>query len=226
MYRYAEAFGRLGLARYLAHEHPGYWGLLTSAQLAGLCRELGQTLYIDCRAVQAWLAQAYGVAYSVSGLTDLLHPPRFLLQAHHARALRGRLLGRAVGAAAGPGRSQAGGGVFCRRGPPHPQRALHPGLDGQRPGLAWPLPTVSGRERVNRNAALNAHCPAQVHVDETDCVNAQSTRRLYEQLLAAHPGQRVVVVCDNARYYKNREPTAGWPTSPWCNSFCRPIRPI
>ena len=47
--------------------------------------------------------------------------------------------------------------------------------------------TVSGRERVNLNAALNAAAPGQVHGDETGCVNAQSTRRLYEKLLAAHP---------------------------------------
>ena len=45
-----------GLAGYLAAEQPGYWGLLTSAQLAGLGQELGQTLYTDCRAVADWLA--------------------------------------------------------------------------------------------------------------------------------------------------------------------------
>ena len=64
--------------------------------------------------------------------------------------------------------------------------------------------TVSGRERVNLNAALNAHCPTQVHLDETDCVNAQSTQRLYEKLPAAHPQGPVHVICDNARYYKNK----------------------
>ena len=66
--------------------------------------------------------------------------------------------------------------------------------------------TVSGRERVNLNAALNAYDPTQVLLDETSCVNAQSTQRLYEQLLAAHPDNaRIYVICDNARYYKNRE---------------------
>ena len=65
---------------------------------------------------------------------------------------------------------------------------------------------VSGRERVNLNAALNAHCSTQVqvHLDETDCVNAQSTQRLYEQLPAAHPEGPVYVICDNARYYESK----------------------
>ena len=47
-------------------------------------------------------------------------------------------------------------------------------------GKTRPLLTVSGRERGNLNAALNACEPTQVLLDETDCANAQSTRRLYE----------------------------------------------
>ena len=37
-------------------EQPGCWGLLTSAQLAGLGQEPSQALYADCRAVATWLA--------------------------------------------------------------------------------------------------------------------------------------------------------------------------
>jgi transposase len=48
-----------------------------------------------------------------------------------------------------------------------------------------------------------------VLLDETSCVNAQSTKRLYEQLLAAHPDKaRIYVICDNARYYQNKALTA------------------
>ena len=73
VYRYAQTYQLQGLSGYLRAEQPGYWGLLTSAQLAGLCRELGQQLYTDCRAIADWLTATYGVRYSVSGLTDLLH---------------------------------------------------------------------------------------------------------------------------------------------------------
>ena len=73
VYRYAQTYQLHGLSGYLRAEQPGYWGLLTSAQLAGLCRELGQQLYTDCRVIADWLARTYGVRYSVSGLTDLLH---------------------------------------------------------------------------------------------------------------------------------------------------------
>ncbi len=73
VYRYAQSYQLLGLTGYLKAEQPGYWGLLTSAQLAGLCRELADTRYTDCRALVAWRHTTYGITYSVSGLTDLWH---------------------------------------------------------------------------------------------------------------------------------------------------------
>ena len=51
VYRYRQTCQLLGLVGYLRTEQPGYWGLLTCVQLAGLCRELGQRLYPDCRAI-------------------------------------------------------------------------------------------------------------------------------------------------------------------------------
>lgn len=95
----------------------------------------------------------------------------------------------------------AGEALLCRRGPSHPRstRARCP------TGKARALLPVSSRERVNLHAALNAHAPTQVHLDEIERVDAQSTRWLYEKLLAAHPDQaRICVICDNARYYKKR----------------------
>lgn len=72
VYRYVQTYRTHGLTHYLAVEQPGYWGL-TSAQLAGLCREPGQTRYPDCRAVVDELLATYRVRYSVSSLMDRLH---------------------------------------------------------------------------------------------------------------------------------------------------------
>ena len=71
--RCAQTYHEEGLRGYLRAEQPGYRGLLTSAQLASLCRQPDHTLYFDCRAIADWLAATYAVSYSVSGLTDLLH---------------------------------------------------------------------------------------------------------------------------------------------------------
>jgi len=55
---------------------------------------------------------------------------------------------------------------------------------------------------------------------ETICINAQSTIRLYEQLLAAHPDKaRIYGICDNARYHKTMSCRLGWPTSSFAKCF-------
>ena len=208
IYRYAQAYRLQGLVGLLAGEQPGYWGLLTSAQLAGLGRELDQTLYTDCRAIADWVATAYGVRYTVSGLTDLLHRLGYSYKLTTAvpcqadaaaqTAFLTDTLAPLLAAA------EAGTAVVYFADAAHPTHNTRATHVWTQTGKERPLLTVSGRERVNLNAALNAHVPTQVHLDETDCVNAQSAQRLYEKILAAHPEGPVYVVCDNARYYKNK----------------------
>ena len=111
---------------YLKAEQPGYWGLLISAQLAALARELGQTPYTACRAIADWLAATYGVRYSVSGLTDLLHRLGFSYklttavpcQADAARQMA--FVADTLARLAGGGCSGRSRGLFCRCGPSHP----------------------------------------------------------------------------------------------------------
>ena len=55
VYRYAQAWQQLGREKYLLHEARSYWGLLCSAGLAALSREVEQTLYTDVRAIGSWL---------------------------------------------------------------------------------------------------------------------------------------------------------------------------
>jgi len=208
VYRYAQTYRSKGLAGYLKAEQPGYWGLLSSVQLAGLCQQLGQTLYTDCRAVADWLAATYGVRYSVSGLTDLLHRLGYSYKLTTAVPCQADAAAQTAfltdTLAPLLARAAAGEAVVYFADAAHPThntRATHVWTET---GKERPLLPVSGRERVNLNAALNAHCPSQVLLDETECVNAQSTQRLYEQLLAAHPQGPSHVICDNARYYKNQ----------------------
>ena len=213
VYRYAESFTRLGLEKYLAHEQRGYWGLLTSAQLAGLCQQLRQTLYTDCRPIQAWLEQATGVRYSISGLTDLLHRLGFVYKlttpvpceadADEQAAFLAKRLRPLLEQAA------AGDAVVYFADAAHPTHNTRSTRVWTRTGQPRLLLPVSGRERVSLNAALNAQCPTQVLVQESACINAQSTKALYENAFPAFGS------C--------------WPptptASPSCKCFCRPTRP-
>ena len=60
LYRYVRAFTDLGLDKYLAHERPGYWSLLSSTQLGRLCLVVNATLYItdlDEMPVRHWACE-------------------------------------------------------------------------------------------------------------------------------------------------------------------------
>ena len=223
LYRYVRAFTDLGLEKYLAHERLGYWGLLNSAQLGRLCREVNATRYTDVKAIQDWVARTCRVRYSLSGLTDLLHRLGFTYKLTtpvpcQANAeVQADFLDELSVLEAHVERGEAVLYYADAAHPTHNTRCTRAwcAVGGERPLL-----TVSGRERVNLNAALNAYEPTQILLDETTCVNAQSTRRLYEQLLAAHPDKaRIYVVCDNARYYKNRELRAWLADKPICQVF-------
>ena len=203
--------------------------MLSSAQLAHLCREVNATRYTDCSALQAWLLRTYRVAYSVSDLTDLLHRLGFaykLTTPVPCQADAGAQADFLDELAVLEAHVERGEAVLCYADAAHPTHNTRCTRAWCAVGQERPLLTVSGRERVNLNAALNAYVPTQVLLDETDCVNAQSTRRLYEQLLAAHPDKaRIYVVCDNARYYKNKELRAWLADKPICQVFLPPYSP-
>jgi transposase len=229
VYRYAQFYQLHGLSKYLTADQARYWGLLTSAQLAHLCQEVNRTLYLDCKGIQAWLADTYRVHYSVSGLTDLLHRLGFSYKLTTAVPCEANAAAQTTfltDLTALVAEVTTGAAVLYYADAAHPTHNTRCTRAWCATGHERPLLTVSGRERVNLNAALNAHAPTQVYVDETARVDAQSTRRLYEHLLAAHPGTpRIYVVCDNARYYKNKELTAWLADKPIQQVFLPPYSP-
>ena len=203
--RYARTFTEVGVEKYLDPERPGYWGRLTSTQLARLCHELNTRFYFDTKAIQTWVLESCGVGYTRSGLTDLLHRLGFTYKLTTSLPCEAKAERQHTFLAELAVLETQGEAVLYFADAAHPTHNTRSTRVWCEVGQQRPLLTVSGRERVNLNAALNAYAPSQVVVEETACVNAQSTQRLYEKLLAAHPGQqRIYVVCDNARYYKNR----------------------
>ncbi len=212
VHRYAQTCQQQGLATLLAKAAPGYAGRLSSVQVAELRAEIGRTLYTDCRQLVDWLATTTGITYSISGLTDLLHRLGFCYKLTTAVPCQADAAAQTafVTDTLAPllAAAEAGQAVVYFADAAHPTHNTRATYVWTEKGQQRPLLTVSGRERVNLNAALNALTPTQVHLDETDCVNAQSTQRLYQKLLAAHPEGPVYVICDNARYYKNKDLTA------------------
>ena len=76
------------------------------------------------------------------------------------------------------------------------------------------IKTNSGRQRVNINGVVNAHDPTDVVIEESASNNAQSTIALLKKLEEKNEAfQRIFVVTDKARYYRNRTVQAFLETS-------------
>ena len=206
---YAQSYQRQGLAALLAREAPGYASRLTSRQLLNLRAEIGRTLYTDYRQLVGWLATTCEVQYSVSGLTNRLHRQGFSCKLTTAVPCQADAAVQTAFVADTLAAAEAGeAAVYFVADATHPTHNTRATCVWTETGKERPLPTVSSRERVNLNKAINTFTIKQIHLDKTDCVNAQSTQRRYEKRRAAHPTGPVYVVCDNARYYKNRDLTA------------------
>lgn len=86
----------------------------------------------------------------------------------------------------------------------HPQHNTRASYGWIKSGTNFEVRSNTGRERLNINAALNAHDVCDVVMREDECINGQSTIALYEQLECRHPVGSIRVICDNAKYYRSR----------------------
>ena len=85
---------------------------------------------------------------------------------------------------------------------------------------------LGGRQRVNINGVVNAHDPTDVVIEESSSINAQSTIALLKKLEQKNKSlQRIFVVADNARYYRNRKVKAFLETSKVQIIFLPPYSP-
>ena len=210
VYRYWNFYSSAGLEPFLDNRHQGYWGLLTSQQLSRLCAELRHTLYTDARSVAVWIKDNFGVVYTPQGVVDLLNRIGFSYKKtkevpceansekqqafmEKLSALLNHLDEKTV--------------VYYADGvhPTHNSRSTYAWIEK---GKDFEQPTVSGRDRVNINAVINAKDLTDVIAVDCESVNAQSTKELYQRALERHPqAQKIYIISDNARYYKNKELT-------------------
>ena len=86
----------------------------------------------------------------------------------------------------------------------HPQHNSKPSYGWYEKGSKAVLLTNTGRKRININGALDVK-GLDVTTVSSDSINAQSTIDLFNKLEEKYPfAQRIVVICDNAAYYRSK----------------------
>jgi transposase len=229
IYRYINSYISDGLVAYLQTDYQGYWGRLSSHQISQLGKELNTNLYLDSKQVVSWIYTRWGITYTHQGVVDLLNrigftykqtkcvpceadsekQEKFLQQLDIL--LEQTLDNESV--------------VYFADGvhPTHNTRSTHAWIEK---GTERLQPTLSGRDRVNINAVINAKDPIEVIIEECRTVNAQTTKALYQKIIDANPDKKnIYIISDNAKYYRNKELMAWIENTPIKPIFLPPYSP-
>lgn len=178
---------------------------LDARQLQELDQHLRRTLYLTAAEVAGYVQARWGVCYTLSGMTALLHRLDYVYK--KATLEPGKRPAPEIQQAfvekyATLKAEKAPDEVIYFVDAVHPQHNPIMGYGWIKRGQEQTIPSNTGRQRLNINCAINiATLSAEMRFDDT--INAASTIALFQQLEAANPtASRIIVICDNARYYK------------------------
>jgi transposase len=200
-------YKRGGLTALERMNYMGSEALLAPEQLVELDSYLQSHLHQTAASVARWVQGRFGVSYTASGMTALLH--RLGYRYKKPKLLPGKAPEPEVQEAfvetyKAIKHSNGNDDAVLFMDAVHPQH--NPVLAGGwiKRGKRFRLKSNTGRRRLNINGVIDVQrLSAVVRFDET--IDAHSTIALFEQIEAAYPqAQTITVICDNARYYRSK----------------------
>jgi len=195
-----------GLPSLLHLAYRGSIGELGEAELALLEAHLQLHLYLSAKDVAAWVEETFEVAYTVSGMTALLHRLGFVYK--KPRLVPGKANREAQEAFLAQyeelKKNQGENDVILFMDAVHPQHNPVLGYGWIKRGETHEVPSNSGRRRLNINGAIDLErLEPTVRYDAT--IDASSTIALFDQLLLAYAyAACIYIICDNAGYYRSK----------------------
>jgi transposase len=204
---YFKRYKHGGVEELLRMSYVGSEALLDSEQLRALDEHLQTQVYPTSADVARYVEQRWGVRYTPSGMTALLHrlgyvykQPKLEPGKHPPVAVQEAFVAKYQQLK----ENKAEGDVIVFMDAVHPQH--NPVLGGGwiKRGKTHCIPSNTGRQRLNINGAMNIETRQLTYrFDET--IDAASTLALFDQLQKANPtAPRIIAICDNARYYKSK----------------------
>jgi transposase len=201
--RYYDTYMAKGLEGLLLCHYVGGLSFLSIEEQQGLDAHLTENLYQAAKEVMHHIASEYEVVYSVEGVRGLLgrlgfvfkktkHLPgkgdvaqqkKFVEQYNEIKATKGKNDEIYFADAVHPLHNSIVSGGWIKKGK---EKAIK---------------ANTGRNRLNINGACNA-ATGEVITHEDVCINAQSTIVLLSKLLQHQSKGKVIVIVDNARYYR------------------------
>ena len=187
----------------LTLHYEGKSASLTDRQQKELVQHLDNKTYLTSNAIRAYVKKKYGVAYSATGMKDLLHrlgfsykkpkhvPAKLDPDKQKAFIAKYRRLRRTKGEHDPVYFADA-----C-----HPQYNSVPACGWIRRGKDKHLKSNGGRKRVNIHGAVNIES-LNIVTDFAKSITKESSLRLFKKIEARHPlAKKIHIIVDNASYY-------------------------
>jgi len=203
--RWFAIFESEGIDSLLKYNYVGSDGKLTTKQLTALSRHLEDTVYQTTKEICNYVFNKYGVNYSTKGITNMLH--RLGFSYRKPKHVPGKADQKAQKAFIDQyaklkeGKSKHDRIWFLDA--VHPLHNSQPAYGWLKKGFNYTIQSNTGRQRVNINGAYNIE-DHNVVIQESECINAQSTVALLEKMLKEQPQGILYLILDNARYYRSR----------------------
>ena len=204
---YVNRYRKGGVDKLLKDDYSGGLSYLTVLQKEELEAHLREHTYLDTKEIVRYVDNLYGVRYSVSGITNLLHAIGFSYK--KPKIVPGKAVPQAQKEFLdGYEKLKENKGendlIYFMDGV-HPQHNTQASYGWIKRGTEKEIKSNSGRQRLNINGAINIETMSCAIVMD-DAVNADSTIELLKQLERKHRKAKVIyIVCDNARYYRSRK---------------------
>lgn len=204
---YRKFYESNGLAAYLATHYVGYSGKLNPTQQSLLKAEIKANVYSSSTSICTFIRSEFGISYTPNGLVPLLHQLGFSykktkLVPCEADKEKQEIFVETLNNLLEGLKSEES--IYFADAV-HPQHNTKSSYAWIEKGQEKEILSVSGRQRINLNAVINAQNPTELIMVEGKTINADNTWELYQKIEALHPEkEQIFIVCDNARYYKNK----------------------
>lgn len=200
-----------GLKAVLSDYYKPFTGYLTEEELEQVGHYVDNTSCFTSKQVGDWIESKFGLVYTESGVTAILHRLGFSYKqvsiiGHKADPEKQEQFVKEFGELMAS--LEENDKVFFTDGV-HPSHNIHMHCQWIRKGERREVPCNTGRQRVNLLGAVNALDATEVTTLECQTVNADATIELFESIKASNPKGKKYIICDNARYLRSRK-VAEW----------------
>jgi transposase len=192
------------LDRYLSDNYVAFQGYLSDEQLTQLDTHLQEQVHLNSRQVGDYIYESFQLDYSDAGVTAPLHRLDFVYK--KVKPVPGKADEKAQQAFVAELESllQQPDTLVYFTDACHPCHNTQPHYGWIKKGEEKQIAANTARKRLNVQGAVHVGSSIKAIIDPADTINSQTIIDLYTKLLDEHEKEKIVVICDNARYHRSK----------------------